>query len=222
MRAALFDIDGTLVDSNYLHIEAWSAAFADLELDVDAWRIHRAIGMDSARLLETLLGEGAAKFGDEASRLHTKHYAVLAPRLKRFDGVAELVGLLRRRGVAIVLATSAPDDELELLRRVIGLDEEIDAVTSSEEVETTKPAPDIVTVALTKAGVGAGDAVFICDSVWDLEAAGKLGVQGIGLLSGGTPAAHMREAGATYVYDDVAALLVAVERGEIAMLAAPG
>lgn len=214
--AVLLDIDGTLVDSNYLHIEAWSHAFADMGLAADAWRVHRAIGMDSSMLLERVLGEQPDDVADEAKRLHARHYASLAPRIRRFPDVPEFVAELHRRGVGVVLATSAPEAELEILREVLDIGAQLE--TSGDDVETAKPAPDIVAVALDTAGVVAAHAVFVGDSVWDMTAAGKLGVTGIGLLTGGSTAADLREAGAVAVYDSVSDLLSAIDDGPIGAL----
>lgn len=205
--AVLFDIDGTLVDSNYLHIEAWHHAFAAVGHPVDAWRIHRSIGMDSGKLLGTLLGDAAESLGDEAKEKHTEFYADLADRLRPIDGARELLRALTERGQTVVLATSAPQAELDRLLDVLQVGPDVDAVTSSEDVGTAKPDPDIVEVALEKAGVPADRAVMVGDAVWDVKAASRAGVRTIGVRSGGYSAAELREAGAIAVYDDVADLL---------------
>jgi len=205
--AALFDIDGTLVDSNYLHIESWSRAFADLGIDVDDWRIHRSIGMDSGKLLDALIPAEVEEHGEKAKELHASHYGELTDRLRPFAGARELVRELDRRGVRVVLATSAPANELEILRKVLDVDGALSGTTSSEDVGTAKPEPDIVAVALEKAQVDAAAAAFIGDAVWDFVAARKLGLVCVGVLSGGYSATELLEAGAEEVYDDVADLL---------------
>jgi len=205
--ALLADIDGTLVDSNYLHIDAWSKAFADLDAPRDTWRVHGTIGMDSTKLLETLLGDDASRLSDEAKRLHQHYYAATAPRLRAFDGARELLAEISRRGGIVVLATSAPEEELTLLRDVLDSEDAIDHVTSSEDVEEAKPEPDLVQVALDRAGVDASHAFFLGDTVWDVEAAGRADVKCIGVLSGGVSEADLRAAGAIEVYPDVATLL---------------
>ena len=215
IRAALFDIDGTLVDSNYLHVDAWSRAFDDIGHPVDAWRIHRCIGMDSEKLLDALLGDADADTRDRASERQSAHYASTKDRLRPFDGARELLRELASRSVTVVLATSAPETELKALRSVLEVDDAVDVVTSSEDVGTAKPAPDIVQVALARAGVGPGDAVMIGDSVWDVEAAGRAGVACIGVLSGGISVAELRDAGAAAVYSDVADLLAHIDQSRL-------
>ena len=216
--AALFDIDGTLVDSNYLHVEAWSIAFAKLDVAIDTWRSHRGIGMDSGKLLEALLGDDEDGVGDRAKDLHSSEYETLTSRLRAFHRAQELLRTLVERGVRVVLATSAPDNELEILRGVLDVDDILHATTSSSDVETAKPEPDVVTVALEKAGVAASDAVFIGDSVWDMIAATRAGVAPVGVLSGGYSAAELRDAGTVEVYDDVADLLEKLQQSALAAL----
>jgi HAD superfamily hydrolase (TIGR01509 family) len=205
--AVLFDVDGTLVDSNYLHVESWAHAFADLGVTVPAWRIHRAIGQDSAKLLDSLLGDRADELGDRGKELHSQYYKELADRLKPLDGARELLTELNKRDRTVVLATSAPEDELEILTQTLDVDDAISATTNSDDVETAKPDPSIVQVALDKAGVSAGDAIFVGDSVWDVIAAARAGVRTVGLLSGGFSSAELLAAGAIAIYDDPAALL---------------
>jgi HAD superfamily hydrolase (TIGR01549 family) len=204
--AVLFDIDGTLVDSNYLHIETWDRAFVSVGHPVDVWRIHRAIGMDSAKLLERLLGDDASRVGDDAKDEHSRLYLGLVDRLREIAGARELLQDLAEKGYRVVLATSAPQNELDILLSVLDLGDTVDAVTSSEDVGTAKPDPDIIGVALDKAGVPAERAVMVGDSVWDIAAAERAGVRSIGVLSGGFGRGELLDAGAAAVYDDVADL----------------
>ena len=206
--AILFDIDGTLVDSNYLHVEAWSHAFAGTGLDVDQWRVHRHIGMDSSQLLDTLVPDATAVQLAQAKALNHAYFAALMPRLRVFAGAREKLAEFATAGFTVVLATSAPDDELEVLRELLGVDEHLAVVTSAGDVDVAKPAPDILQVALAKAGVEASDAVMIGDSVWDMIAATRAGVRGIGVLTGGVSAAELRDAGASTVYESVADLVI--------------
>jgi phosphoglycolate phosphatase-like HAD superfamily hydrolase len=206
-RAALFDIDGTLVDSNYLHVDAWSRAFEDLGAPVDGWRIHRSIGMDGEELLDALLPGAGGAVRKRASELHSQHYLPLAPRLRAFSGGPELLRELAKRGLVVVLATSAPESELKALRSAMQVEDAIDVVTSADDVDTAKPAPEIVEVALERSAVEAADAVMIGDTVWDVKAAKRAGVSCIGLLSGGISEDELRTAGAAAVYSDVSDLL---------------
>lgn len=207
-KAVLFDIDGTLADTNYLHVDAWLQAFVDVGHPVDAWRVHRAIGMDSAKLLGTLLGDEAGRLGDAAKDRHAVRYAADRGRMRRFTGAIELLREIAGRGVQVVLATSAPQEEFDMLVEVLEAGDVVSTVTTGEDVETAKPAPDVVQVALEKAGVSADEAVMVGDAAWDVEACGRAGVRCIGVLSGGYGAAELRDAGAIAVYEDVAALLV--------------
>ncbi|MET1053371.1 MAG: HAD family hydrolase [Mycetocola sp.] len=210
--AVLFDIDGTLVDSNYLHVEAWAHAFSDVGArEVHSWRIHRAIGQDSGRLIDALLGDRAAELGDRAKELHSRYYKELVDRLLPLDGAQDLLRELHSRGRTIVLATSAPEDELDILTGILDVDDVIHATTNSDDVETAKPDPSIVEVALERAGVSADQAIFVGDSVWDVIAAARAGVKTIGLLSGGFSSAELVAAGAVAVYDDPADLLAELD-----------
>jgi HAD superfamily hydrolase (TIGR01509 family) len=213
--AVLFDIDGTLVDTNYLHVDAWLRACADVGHPVDAWRVHRAIGMDSAKLLENLLGDDAERLGDAAKERHKVHYAADRERMRRFAGSQELLRALAERGLQVVLATSAPQEEFDMIIEVLDPGDSVSEATTSEDVGTAKPAPDVVQVALEKAGVSAEDAVMIGDAAWDAESCVRAGVRCIGVLSGGYGASELRDAGAVKVYDDVAALLAALDESPI-------
>jgi len=216
--AVLFDIDGTLVDSNYAHVAAWSRALDDVGHPVDSWRIHRGIGMDSQLLLDDLLGGRAGDLGEEASRLNSEYYLAAAGSLRAFAHARELVDAVAARGLQVVLATSAPDDELELLRSVMGIDDTVAVVTSAGDVDQAKPAPDVVQVALARAEVQPGEAIMVGDSVWDVRGAAAAGVPCIGLLSGGTGRLELLEAGAIAVYDDAGDLLAHLDESPIAGL----
>jgi HAD superfamily hydrolase (TIGR01509 family) len=206
-KAVLFDIDGTLVDSNYLHIEAWSLAFDEVGHPVEAWRIHRSIGLDSDKLLEGLLGDDLDELGDKAKQLHTDLYAEMYERLRPLPGAVDLLRALKDAGIRVVLATSAPKKELDVLTGVLDSDDALHATTSSDDVETAKPEPDIVNVALERAGVQASEALFVGDAVWDMKAAGRAGVRAIGVRSGGFGAEELTDAGALQVFDDPQAVL---------------
>jgi HAD superfamily hydrolase (TIGR01509 family) len=214
--AVLLDIDGTLVDSNYLHVHAWVQAFADVDRPVDAWRVHRAIGMGSSLLLAALLGDEAEELGDEAKERHTEHYAELADLQRPFPGARELVRAVADRGARAVLATSAGPDELERLLAVLDVEDALTGITSDKDVEEAKPDPDLVLTALEVAGVEAAQAVLVGDTVWDVQAAERAGVRCVGVLSGGVSEAELRDAGAVAVYRDVAALLDGLDDSPLA------
>jgi HAD superfamily hydrolase (TIGR01509 family) len=220
--AVLFDIDGTLVDSNFAHVDAWSRAFTDVGHPVDSWRIHRSIGKDSSLLVEGLVGkDAAARLIDDAKDAHSRHYAEHfgdEGDLHVFERATDLLAELARRGHGVVLATSAPEDELKALRGLLDVEDALWAVTSSEDVETAKPDPGIVEVALEKADVPAERAVMVGDAVWDVQAAHRAGVTCVGVLSGGFSRAELVEAGAEEVYDDVADLLARLDESVIGRL----
>jgi HAD superfamily hydrolase (TIGR01509 family) len=200
--AVLFDVDGTLVDSNYLHVHAWYRAFNDVGLDVEAWRIHRSIGMDGSMLVASL-AEGADD--DTRSRLkdlHSRYYQETVPLLRPLPGARELLVAVHELGLQIVLATSAPEDELSIVREVLASDDLVSAATSSNDVDTAKPQPDIVQVALDRAGVDTDHAVFVGDTVWDVEACERAGVPTIAVLSGGVSRGELETAGAQAVFEN--------------------
>ena len=216
--AVLFDIDGTLVDSNYLHVDAWTRAFLTAGHPVDSWKIHRRMGMGSERLLDELLEGDVDALGERSKELHSQEYAERAGHLRPFDDAAALVRAVAARGAKAVLATSAVPEELERLRAVLDVDDAIAEVVSAEDVEQAKPAPELVEVALERAGVPPECAIFVGDSVWDVEASRRAGVPCIGLLSGGFGKAELEAAGAIAVYDDAAALLACLDESPIGVL----
>lgn len=215
----LFDIDGTLVDSNYLHVQAWYRAFSDADVEVEAWRIHRSIGMDGSTLLKTLAGDADEDTRSRLKDLHSRYYKETIPLLRRLPGARELLEAVDGLGLQIVLATSAPEDELAILREVLASDKLVSAVTSSNDVDTAKPQPDIVDVALERAGVDADHAVFIGDTVWDVEACNRAGVPTIAVLSGGVSRGELEKAGAQAVFEDTKELCEHIDDTLIAKLA---
>ncbi|CAN5505323.1 HAD family hydrolase [soil metagenome] len=218
-NAVLFDVDGTLVDSNYLHIHAWQRAFAEVDIPVAAWRIHRGIGMDGTELIRELSGDAPEDVRNELKDLHSRYYQETAALLKPLPGALDLIKRVEDLGLQVVLATSAPEDELALLRRVLDSDEVYSAVTSSEDVDTAKPEPDIVKIALERAGVGAERAVFVGDAVWDVEACVRAELDCIGVLSGGVSRGELQTAGAVAVFEDTADLLAQLDATRIGTLA---
>jgi HAD superfamily hydrolase (TIGR01509 family) len=202
LKAVLFDVDGTLVDTNYLHTVAWWEAFGQAGHDVPMVSIHRAIGMGSDRMLDELLPARRDASADSAIKAsHSALYSVYWSRLRPLPGAVELLRACHSRGLRVVLASSADPDELKALRAVLDADDSIDAATSSGDAEASKPAPDLVQVALGQARAEPGESVFVGDSVWDVHAAKQAGVPCLGLLTGGTSRAELVEAGAVAVYD---------------------
>jgi HAD superfamily hydrolase (TIGR01509 family) len=217
VRAALFDVDGTLVDTNYLHAVTWWEAFDQAGHQVPMADIHRAIGMGSGRLLDALLPADRDKDADAGIRAaHSTLYGTYWTRLRPLPGAADLLRACKRRGLAVVLASSADEPEFRALRAALNAEDAIDAATFSGDVESSKPAPDLVEVALAKAGVPAEQAVFTGDTVWDVQACRKAGVACIGLLSGGISRGELTEAGVAQVYVGPDELLAAFDTSPLA------
>ncbi|MBO2448959.1 HAD family hydrolase [Actinomadura barringtoniae] len=204
--AALFDVDGTLVDSNYLHAVTWWEAFRQAGHQVPMARVHRAIGMGSDLLLDHLLPEERDQEADDGIRTaHAALYATYWSRLAPLPGAAELLKAVAERGLRVVLASSAAERELGVMREVLDAESAILAATSSSSVERSKPAPDLVQAALEKAEVEPDQAVFVGDTRWDVQAAQRAKVPCVGLLSGGIGENEL--AGAVAIYRDAAHLL---------------
>ncbi|WP_256251286.1 HAD family hydrolase [Mycobacterium malmoense] len=217
--AALFDVDGTLVDSNYLHVYAWQRAFDDEGMPVAAWKIHRCIGMDGSALVRTLSDDAPAEVQNRLSDGHSRYYRDTTPLLAPLPGARALLRRVTGLGLQVVLASSAPDDELQTLLKALDCDDVISVTTSSRDVDTAKPEPGIVRVALDRAGVDAEHAVFVGDAVWDAHAAAGAKLPCIGLLSGGISGAELQAAGASPIFADPQDLLDHLESTRIAALA---
>jgi HAD superfamily hydrolase (TIGR01509 family) len=207
-RAVIFDIDGTLVDTNYLHALAWRRVFLEQdEPGIFTARIHRLVGMGSDELLETLFGRPRPELKPERAR----HFDALKPEIRAFPRAGDLLHALHDRGVRVVLATSAEKSDLEALLEAIDADDAIDSVTSAGEVDAAKPAPDLFCVALEEAGTAPEATIVVGDTVWDVKAAARAGLRCVGVTCGGISRAELLEAGAVAVYDDAAALLDGLE-----------
>jgi HAD superfamily hydrolase (TIGR01549 family) len=177
--------------------------------------LHRTVGQGADRFVESVLGHADQR----VSEAHSDFYAPNLRELVAFTGAADLLRTTKKAGLRVVLSTSASPEEVEHLRRAIDADEVIDAVTCNDDVDTSKPDPDLVQAALDKAGLDARRAVFVGDTVWDVEAAKRAGVGCVCVLSGGIGADELRSAGAIAIYDDVAELLAGFDDSP---LAAPG
>ncbi|MEU9506219.1 HAD family hydrolase [Micromonospora sp. NPDC048170] len=208
----LFDVDGTLVDTTYLHTVSWWEALRQTDRPVPMATIHRAIGMGSDKLLDHLLGPERDRNADQRLRdAHDTLFAEYWERLVPLPGAADLLRACAERGLRVVLATSAAEHEVTALRRALAADDVIHTVTCSADARESKPAPDILVAALEQSGLAAGRVVFVGDSVWDVAAAGELDVPCVGLTCGGTGRGELAGAGAVAVYEDPAALLAALD-----------
>ena len=200
----LFDLDGTLVDSNYLHTLAWSRAFEEAGEWVPMARIHQMIGVGSDVLVGELLGEGHPH--KELSDEHARQFDKLKAELRAFPEARQLLEDVAERGARVVLATSSREEDVQALVDALGETDAIDAVTHSGDVEEAKPDPDVVKTAIEKGGLDRERAVLVGDSKWDVEAAARAGIPCVVVLTGGTGRAQLEEAGAAAIYEDVADL----------------
>ncbi|HET9444333.1 MAG TPA: HAD family hydrolase [Acidimicrobiales bacterium] len=215
--AVLFDIDGTLVDTNFLHALAWRRAFLDAGLDVPTAWVHRRIGMGASTLIQELVGHDRPDVKDNWRR----HFERLKPEVRALPGAADLLRAVASRGVKVVLASSSEEEDLEALLQAIAADDVVDCVTSAGDVEEAKPSPEVFTTALAKAGCGPERALVLGDTVWDVKAAGAAGLACVGVLTGGVSAAELADAGAVAVYDDARALVAALDDSPLARLFEP-
>jgi HAD superfamily hydrolase (TIGR01509 family) len=199
--AVLFDVDGTLVDSNFHHVVAWHHAFLDVGKEVPCWRILGQIGRSGSELVRVLLGDELAdKHGSDAEKLHTRYFVDSAPLLRPFPGARELLEAIAELGWRVVLATSAGEDELAVLRDALDAEEAICAVTSSADADRAKPHPDVVATALERIQADPSEAIMLGDSVWDVEAGRRAGVPTVAVLSGGITREALESAGAAAIY----------------------
>ena len=203
--AAILDIDGTLVDTNYHHAVAWFRAFRRLDVTQPLYRIHRHIGMGGDQLVGALAGDDFERaHGDEVRALEGDLYMELIDEVRPLAGARDLLEELKRRDHALVLASSAKQHEVDHYLDLLGARELADGWTSSGDVERTKPEPDLVAAAVEKAG--GGDAVMVGDSTWDCESAKRAGLKTIGVMMGGFSEDELRDAGAACVFDSLVAL----------------
>jgi HAD superfamily hydrolase (TIGR01509 family) len=200
--AAILDIDGTLVDSNYQHTLAWYRAFRQFDHVLPVWRIHRHIGMGGDQLVASLCGDDVEEQQGEDIRAAEKTlYLQLIDEVEPLRGARDLIADLKRMDRRVVLASSAKPDEVEHYLDLLDARGLADAWTSAGDVEATKPAPDLVEVALER--IGGGPAVMVGDSTWDCKAAARAGVETVAVLTGGFSDQELREAGAVDVFDSI-------------------
>jgi len=201
-RAALLDVDGTLVDSNYQHALAWYRAFRQSGIVLPLWRIHRHVGMGGDQLVPALAGEDVDETrGDEIRELRGEAYAELIEEIEPLEGARELIVDLKGRGLTVVLASSSPQDELDRYLDLLDARELADGWTTDDDVQATKPEPDLVQAALEKAGTD--DGLMVGDTPWDIEAARKAGVETVCLVTGGFSEQELRETGAAAVFESM-------------------
>jgi HAD superfamily hydrolase (TIGR01549 family) len=203
--AAILDVDGTLVDTNYHHAIAWYRAFRDQGVTLPVWRIHRHVGMGGDQLVAAVAGdEVEERLGEEVRTAQKDHYMELIGEVAAFEGAHELLEDLKRRGHRLVLASSGKPDEVDYYLDLLDARELADDWTTASDVEATKPAPDLVEVAMRKSGMER--AALIGDSTWDCRAAAQAGIQTIAILTGGFSERELLDAGAAAVFESLPAL----------------
>ncbi len=205
---AVLDIDGTLVDTNYQHAIAWYRAFRNHQIVLPVWRIHRHIGMGGDQLVAALTDEQTEeKLGDELRSAETELYGELIGEVETMEGSRELIVELKDRGHPVILASSAKGDEVDHYLDLLDARQIADGWTTSADVESTKPQPDLVRAALKCAGRERGEeAVMIGDTPWDVRAADAAGVPTLAVRTGGFGVDELSESGAIEVFESVAEL----------------
>ena len=214
----VLDLDGTLVDSVYVHALAWKEAFREVGVDLPTYRLHRAVGMGGDRLVAAVAGDVVEEaMGDVVRKLHDELFRHRRAEVHALDGAAELLVACRDAGLEQVVASSSKPQDTEALLELVEGWRMIGEVVSGDEAPS-KPAPDLVEIALARAG--SRHAFLVGDAVWDVESASRAGIPCVGVLTGGYSEAELRDAGAVAVHDtprEVAASLhhifETVERG---------
>lgn len=210
----LFDIDGTLIDTSYLHTLAWSRALRDVGEWAPMNSIHRLVGMGGDQLVRRLLGHESP----EAEEARSRRYRELASEARVFPGAADLLHAVHDVGLAVVLASSSPADEVTLARRLIDADDVIDGQTTGDAVKSSKPAPDVFLAATQTASISRDAALVVGDSVWDVQAARAGGLGCVAVETGGFSRHELTEAGALVVYRDVKELALQFRTSPLAVL----
>jgi HAD superfamily hydrolase (TIGR01549 family) len=201
-RAALLDVDGTLIDANYFHAIAWYRGFRRSGITLPLWRIHRHVGMGGDQLVPALVGaETDERLGDEIRGARDEEYERLIGEVAPLEGARELIEDLKRQDRVVVLASSAPEKELDHYLDLLDARDLVDGWTTNDDVEATKPEPDLVRAAMDKAGTD--EAAMVGDAPWDVESARKAGVETVCVITGGFSEQELRDAGATTVFESV-------------------
>lgn len=215
----IFDVDGTLLDTNYLHVVAWIRALRAHGHDtVTMEQVHGAIGIASGQLVEYLTGGQ----DDAISRAHADFYEPFADDIRAFPRAADLMRACHDAGLRVVLATSGKEKDLDWMLPAIGVQKDlIDGSTTSSDVEAAKPAPDLLQVAMDKSGLDPQRTVTIGDTVWDVRAATRSGIRAIAVTCGGIDEPALKDEGAAEVYADPADLLHRFQDSILAGLVAP-
>jgi HAD superfamily hydrolase (TIGR01509 family) len=205
-RVVVLDVDGTLMDTNYLHTEAWARAFERAGHRIPRVKLHREVGKGAGLLIQEFVDD--EETAQKIQSFHSEVYEELQEYGHPLPGAKELISSLEDRGYEVWFVTSAKDEELEHHMQELDAEGRIEGVVNSSAVENTKPTPDIFEETLRRAGTTAGETVAVGDAVWDVEAAREAGIRTVAVLSGGAfHRSELEEAGAVDVYEDCAAIL---------------
>ena len=209
MRAMIFDLDGTLIDTVYAHVFAWQRAFAEAGMGIDGWRIHRRIGMSGGLFTRAAARElGHEIAAEEAERLQKRHgelFREFLPQRRPLPGAVELLRFLREAKVPHGVATSGGRPDIDASLEALRVPPEM-VVIQRGDVKRAKPEPDLFLACQARLGVAAAECYVVGDAVWDLLAARRAGMLSIGVLSGGYGMDELSRSGAFRVYDDAAHL----------------
>lgn len=216
---AIFDIDGTLVDTNYHHALAWYRAFRRYDITRPLWRIHRGIGMGGDTFVPRIGGEAVeAAHGDELREAWVEEFGALIDEVEPFEAAHELLEEVKSRGFRVVLASSGKAQQVDTYLDLIDGRSVADAWTTSDDAESSKPEPDIVQTAMER--VQGAEGVMIGDSTWDCIAAGKLEIPTIAVRTGGFSVEELRDAGASHVFESLLELRENLDSTPLARLGA--
>jgi len=210
IKAVIFDVDGTLVDSNDLHVEAWRLAFRNFGKEVSYEELHEQMGKGSDQLMPVFCSaEELNQFGEELERSRAELFTTeYLPRVRPFPKVRELFERIKAEALIIALASSAKEEELEQHKKSLRIKDLVEAVASADDVKRSKPYPDIFQAALGSLGnVEPQEVVVVGDTPYDVDAATRAGMRTISLLSGGFTQADLQAAGTVEIYQDVTDLL---------------
>lgn len=208
-KAVIFDLDGTLVDSNELHVEAWDRAFRKFGKQFPRERLRSQIGKGSDQYLpEFLTPDEMTRIGKELDEYRSELFKKeMLPLVRPFPKVRDLFLRTRADKKKIALASSGKGEEVEAYTKICDITDLVDVQVTSDDADSSKPAPDIFEASLKKLKVEPAEAICVGDTRFDAESAAKAGIAALGLLCGGTPEAQLREAGMIAIYQDPAGLL---------------
>jgi HAD superfamily hydrolase (TIGR01549 family) len=208
--AAVLDLDGTLVDTNYHHALSWYRAFRRYDITIPVWRLHRHVGMGGDKFVAAVAGdEVEARHGDELRDAWEHLFDEVIDEVAPLEGVRGLVATVRERGHEVVLASSSVQKHFDHFVGLLGIADDVDGWTTKDDVEASKPDPDLVQAALDK--VESDNAVMLGDTPWDVEAARKAGIETVCLITGGFSEQELGDAGAAAVFESLADLRVQLD-----------